>query len=110
MAVDSSPFVAGLVSGETVSRESSDASGEIALASAVSLADVGIGRAAVVLGLELESDLAAWLRAVGIGEGERVDVLRAGAFGGPLHVRTAAGGEFALNRQLARSIRVKLER
>lgn len=70
------------------------------------LADVKIGASATVLALDLEPQLAAWLRAVGIGEGDRIDVLRAGAFGGPLHVRNASGGELAINRQLARSIRV----
>ena len=70
------------------------------------LADVKIGASAKVLALDLEPQLAAWLRAVGIGEGDRIDVLRAGAFGGPLHVRNASGGELAINRQLARSIRV----
>ena len=75
----------------------------------VALDDAGIGLSGTVLTLDLETQLAAWLRAVGIGEGDRVQVLRAGAFGGPLHVRNASGGELAINRQLARSIRVKLQ-
>lgn len=49
---------------------------------------------------------AAWVRAVGIYEGELVLVLRRAAFGGPLHVRTGCGGEFALDRELAASIEV----
>lgn len=72
----------------------------------IDLSSLRIGASGTVVALDLETELAAWLRAVGIGEGDRVDVLRAGAFGGPLHVRNAAGGEFALNRQLAKSIRV----
>ncbi|MGH7285302.1 MAG: FeoA family protein [Polyangiaceae bacterium] len=68
-----------------------------------------IGSSATVLALDMDPQLAAWLRAVGIGEGDRIDVLRAGAFGGPLHVRNASGGELAINRQLARSIRVTEE-
>ena len=60
-----------------------------------------------VVALALEEDLAAWLRAVGIGEGEKLVVLRRAAFGGPIHVRTASGGEFALNRSLARSILIR---
>jgi Fe2+ transport system protein FeoA len=75
----------------------------------IALSSLAIGASGIVTGLKLEAELAAWLRAVGIGEGDRVDVLRAGAFGGPLHVRNAAGGEFALNRQLAKSILVKRE-
>jgi ferrous iron transport protein A len=60
----------------------------------------------VVSAVELDRDLVAWLSAVGIREGEKVTVLRRAAFGGPLHVRTGAGGEFALGRPLARAIRV----
>jgi ferrous iron transport protein A len=69
-----------------------------------SLAALAVGRSARVVRLALEDDLAAWLRAVGVAEGERLTVLRRAAFGGPIHVRTASGGEFALNRTLARSI------
>ena len=71
-----------------------------------SLAGVRVGDSARVVALEMEGDFGEWLRAVGIHEGEEVIVLRRGLFGGPLHVRTGAGGEFALNRGLARSIRV----
>ncbi|MDB4994614.1 MAG: hypothetical protein JWM74_2046 [Myxococcaceae bacterium] len=60
-----------------------------------------------VVSLDLEADLVAWLRAVGIAEGERVIVLRRAAFGGPLHIRTSSGGEFALHRSLARSIHIR---
>lgn len=70
------------------------------------LASVAIGTTARIVALEMEGDFGEWLRAVGIHEGEEVIVLRRGLFGGPLHVRTGAGGEFALNRGLARSIRV----
>jgi ferrous iron transport protein A len=76
--------------------------------SALSLSAVDLGTPARVVHLELDEDLCAWLRAVGIGEGERIVVLRRAAFGGPIHVRTSAGGEFALNRSLARSIRIHL--
>ncbi len=69
-----------------------------------SLAALAIGSSARVVRLALEDDLAAWLRAVGVAEGERLTVLRRAAFGGPIHIRTASGGEFALNRALARSI------
>jgi ferrous iron transport protein A len=68
------------------------------------LSGIAVGDTARVIELALEADLAAWLRAVGIGEGERVTVLRRAAFGGPIHVRTSSGGEFALHRALARSV------
>jgi len=69
-----------------------------------SLARLGVGASARVVSLELEDELCAWVRAVGIREGERLTVLRRAIFGGPIHVRTSVGGEFALNRQLAKSI------
>ena len=99
MTANSTPFVDSFVTSEP-SREN-DA------AAPVSLAQIGVGEEGVVSELALEPELAAWLRAVGIGEGDRVSVLRSGAFGGPLHVRNAVGGEFALNRQLARSVIVR---
>jgi ferrous iron transport protein A len=68
------------------------------------LSGIAIGATAHVVELALEADMAAWLRAVGICEGERVTVLRRAAFGGPIHVRTSSGGEFALHRALARSV------
>ncbi len=70
------------------------------------LGETRVGDTVRVVALELEADFVDWLRAVGIHEGERVTVLRRALFGGPIHVRTGSGGEFALNRQLARSIRV----
>ncbi|MEO7113428.1 MAG: FeoA family protein [Polyangiaceae bacterium] len=99
MTANSTPFA----DAETAS----DASREKDGVSSLSLASISIGEEAVVAELALEPELAAWLRAVGIGEGDNVSVLRSGAFGGPLHVRNAVGGEFALNRQLAKSILVK---
>ncbi|WP_394845649.1 FeoA domain-containing protein [Pendulispora brunnea] len=71
------------------------------------LGETHVGVTVRVVALELEHDFVEWLRAVGIHEGVRVTVLRRALFGGPIHVRTGAGGEFALNRQLARSIRVE---
>jgi ferrous iron transport protein A len=68
------------------------------------LSQVRIGATAIVRTLAIEEDVAAWLRAVGISEGERVTVLRSAAFGGPIHVRTGSGGEFALHRALAASV------
>ncbi len=68
------------------------------------LSCMGIGDTAWVIALALEDEMAAWLRAVGVGEGECITVLRRAALGGPIHVRTGSGGEFALHRTLARSV------
>jgi Fe2+ transport system protein FeoA len=68
------------------------------------LSAVAVGSTGEVIELALEPELAGWLRAVGISEGERVTVLRRAAFGGPIHVRTSSGGEFALHRALAASV------
>jgi len=65
-----------------------------------------VGVTVRIVALELEVDFVEWLRAVGIHEGERITVLRHALFGGPIHVRTGSGGEFALNRELAHSIQV----
>jgi ferrous iron transport protein A len=50
---------------------------------------------------------AAWLRAVGMHEGAEVTVLRRAPFGGPIHLRSADGGEFAIHRDLASCIEVE---
>ncbi len=71
------------------------------------LADIAVGDSAEVKGLLLDHDTAAWLRAVGIGEGEMLTVLRRAAFGGPIHVRTGSGGEFALHKSLAASVVIR---
>ncbi len=72
------------------------------------LAATSVGAAVRIVDIDLDAELVAWLSAVGIGRGERVVVLRRAAFGGPLHIRIASGGEFALNLALARSIRIAL--
>jgi ferrous iron transport protein A len=78
-----------------------------ASAARASLAAIPPGGAVLVTAVILEADLAAWVRAVGIREGERLVVLRRAAFGGPIHVRTQAGGEFALARSVARAVLVR---
>ena len=71
-----------------------------------SLASARIGTRVKIVATLLEADLGAWLSAVGLCEGEEVTVLRRAALGGPLHVRTASGGEFAIARELAALLRV----
>lgn len=71
-----------------------------------SLASMSTGSWARIVGARLDGDVAAWLAAVGLHEGEEVCVLRRAVLGGPLHVRTSAGGEFAVARELALRIDV----
>jgi ferrous iron transport protein A len=75
---------------------------------ALFLADAVTGRRVRISALELEGEAAAWLGAVGLHEGEELVVLRRAALGGPLHVRTGGGGEFAVARDVALQIRVVL--
>src|SRR5215468_3825682 len=72
-----------------------------------SLALVSPGNAVLVTAIALDADLTAWVTAVGIRAGERLVVLRRAAFGGPIHVRTASGGEFALGRSVAGAVLVR---
>lgn len=81
----------------------------IGSAQGASLATAGVGRAMRILAAKLDEELASWIAAVGLHEGERVTVLRRAAFGGPLHVRTASGGEFAVAREIAAHLTVREE-
>lgn len=68
------------------------------------LASVRPGQRVRIVRIAQDDDLAAWLRAVGMHEGAEVTVLRRAPFGGPIHLRSSDGGEFALHRDLARCI------
>lgn len=59
---------------------------------------------ASITALRLSAREAAWLRAIGLGEGVEVTVLRRAPLGGPLHVRVSGGAELAVDRELARNI------
>lgn len=72
-----------------------------------SLSGAPDGRRLRIVRVALDDDVAAWLAAVGLQGGEELVVLRRAAFGGPLHVRTSAGGEFAVARELAARIAVE---
>jgi ferrous iron transport protein A len=50
-----------------------------------------------------------WLAALGLTAGDGVLVVRRALFGGPLHIRTASGGEFAVDSSLAMQITVAVE-
>ena len=70
------------------------------------LADAAIGSHLRIARVDLEGEAAAWISAVGLHEKEELVVLRRAAFGGPIHVRTSSGGEFAVAREVARKIKV----
>ncbi len=70
------------------------------------LASARIGQRVRIVSIDLDPDLAAWIHAVGISPGEELEVLRRGALGGPLHVRTSSGGEFAVAREIAARLEV----
>lgn len=72
----------------------------------MTLADALVGRRLRIDEVTLETEAKAWLDAVGLHEGEELVVLRRAAFGGPLHVRTSSGGEFAVAHELALRIAV----
>jgi ferrous iron transport protein A len=65
------------------------------------LASAELGSWMRIVGARLDDADASWLAAVGLHEGEEVVVLRRAVIGGPLHVRTSSGGEFAVARELA---------
>ena len=74
----------------------------------LSLAEAVTGLCVRITAVDLEGEAAAWLGAVGLHEGEELVVLRRAALGGPLHVRTGGGGEFAVAREVAQRIRVSV--
>lgn len=74
---------------------------------AIALSEAPTDRRVTIERIELEGEAGAWLAAVGLHEGEELRVLRRAALGGPLHVRTSSGGEFAVAREVAAQIRVR---
>jgi ferrous iron transport protein A len=62
---------------------------------------------AAITALRMTAREAAWLRAIGLGEGVTVTVLRRAPLGGPLHVRVSGGAELAVDRELARHVEVE---
>jgi ferrous iron transport protein A len=73
----------------------------------VSLASASLGEPIRIANVDLDGDAAAWLAAVGLHDGEELVVLRRAVLGGPIHVRTGSGGEFAVARELASKIVVE---
>lgn len=74
---------------------------------AKTLAETTDGARVTIAKVDLDDDVASWLAAVGLANGEEVVVLRRAVLGGPLHVRTASGGEFAVAREVAVKIGVE---
>jgi len=72
----------------------------------MSLLDLPLSSPARIVALKLDKSVACRVRAVGVFEDEIIVVLRRAPFGGPLHVRTSSGGEFALDRRIAGAIEV----
>jgi Fe2+ transport system protein FeoA len=70
------------------------------------LADLTGAERGRIAALRVSASDRGWLEAIGLGEGEVVTVLRRAPFGGPLHVRTGEGGEFAVDRALAARVDV----
>ncbi len=68
------------------------------------LVDARDGLCVRITAVELEGEAAAWIGAVGLHAGEELRVLRRAVLGGPLHVRTGGGGEFAVAREVAGKI------
>jgi ferrous iron transport protein A len=75
----------------------------------MSLLDLPLSSPARIVALHLDVNAACRVRAVGVFEDEIITVLRRAPFGGPLHVRTSSGGEFALDRRIADAIEVDVE-
>ncbi len=74
------------------------------------LASARIGATLRIVAARLDDADAAWLAAVGLHEGEEVVVLRRAVASGPLHLRTSAGGEFAVAVELAVRLEVVVVR
>lgn len=71
-----------------------------------SLGGLRAGQRGVIASLEFPSQERAWVEALGLSPGREVLLLRRAALGGPLHVRIDTGAEFAIDAELARSVRL----
>jgi ferrous iron transport protein A len=74
---------------------------------ALPLTELGVGEHARLSATGLDEKDAQWLAAMGLAIGDEVVVLRRAPFGGPLHVRTGAGVEFAVAASIGRTLLVR---
>lgn len=75
----------------------------------VSLDQAPLALECVVVEINLDQETTHWIESIGISKGDRISVLRHAILGGPIHVRCARGGEFAIGRSVAREIQVSLD-
>lgn len=73
----------------------------------MTLASIPFAQEAIVERVELPEAELVWLRAVGLSEGERLQVLRRAPLRGPLQVRTSLGAEFIIDVALAAAVKVR---
>ncbi|MCG5054472.1 MAG: ferrous iron transport protein A [Myxococcales bacterium] len=71
------------------------------------LPDAPFGQWVRICGFTLPETERRWIESLGLCQGEDLMVLRKGVFGGPLHVRTGVGAEFAIAEAQAAGIRVE---
>lgn len=68
------------------------------------LASMRPGEQGRVARIEVSPEVSRWLSALGIAPGTSLTLLRRGIWGGPLHLRSEVGAEFALDRSLASEV------
>jgi len=59
-----------------------------------------------ILHIRTKDSCAAYLSAIGIGEGDEIEVVRRAPFGGPVQVRLPQGAEFMVGNDVAERITV----
>ena len=59
-----------------------------------------------ILQIKTKDSCASYLQAVGMGEGDDIEVVRAAPFGGPIQLRLALGTDFMIGRDIASRITV----
>ena len=59
-----------------------------------------------IIHIRTKDSCAAYLSAIGIGEGDEIEVVRRAPFGGPVQVRLPQGAEFMVGKDVAERITV----
>lgn len=75
----------------------------------MSLDEAPIATRFTIVGIDASGPEEQWLAALGLVVGESITILRKAIFGGPLHVRTGAGGAYAVGRSVAKRIAIARE-